>query len=162
MVNKQRQKGNGFETLLVKLLNENLKGASFKRTPGSGALGTTFSEAILTGDVVGKVEGFPRPIKIEAKVGYNNLAKANKEVKSISLKKEWLDKVKEEALGNMAVPFLACKFDNVKSGVKYFMAVDFETFFNLINYMTDLKRELDLLYEAHQECMTKKTNSGST
>jgi hypothetical protein len=157
-VNKQKQKGSGFEALLVKLLNDNIKGANFRRTPGSGALGTVFGEAFLTGDVIGKIEGFPKPLKIEAKVGYNNLSK---EVKSISLKKEWLDKVKEEAMGNFSLPLLACKFDNVKSGVKYFMAVDFETFFNLINYMVDLKREIDLIYEELQKCK-EKPNSGST
>jgi hypothetical protein len=154
--NKQKIKGTGFETLLVKLLNNNLKGASFKRTPGSGALGTTFSEAILTGDVVGKIEGFPKPIKIEAKIGYNTLK--GQEVKSVSFRKEWLDKIKGEAEGNYALPLVACKFDNVKSGVKYFVALDFDTFVDLINYMSDLKKELDLVYTELQKVKNGYSN----
>lgn len=159
MVNKQKNKGSGWERQLVELLNTRIKGATFKRTPGSGALGSTYQESILTGDVVGKINSFYKPIKIEAKVGYNNLV--DKEVKSISFKKEWLDKVKEEAQGNFSLPIVACKFDNVKSGCKYFMALDFDTFTELINYITDLKKELDLVYTELQEC-TKKTNSGDT
>jgi Holliday junction resolvase len=147
-MNRQKAKGSGWERQLVEILNNNIKGAKFKRTPGSGGLGTVYSEASLTGDVVGRIENFYKPLKFEAKIGYNNLA--GKEVKSISLKKEWLDKVKEESVGNYSMPMLACKFDNVKSGVKYFVALDMETFIDFMNYITDMKKELDLIYEKLQ------------
>lgn len=147
--NKHKIKGNLWETKLVELLNTNIRGASFKRTPGSGALGTVFLEPILTADVVGKIEGFPQAFKVEAKSGYNS--STNKEVKSVSVKKEWLDKVKEEAKGNFSVALLACKFDNSRQGVKYFISMDFYDFCELMNYTTDLKRELDLAYNELQE-----------
>lgn len=156
---RQKAKGDSWEAQLVKLFNDNINGASFKRVPGSGSLGTLVSEPLLMSDVTGKIEGFPKTIRAEAKFGYS--ANLNGEAKSISLKKSWLDKVKEEALGSYALPLLACKFDNVRSGVKYFVALDFETFFNLMNYMTDLKKELDVCYEELQKCK-EKLNSGTT
>ena len=148
MTNKKKTKGTAFENQLVDYLNNLLKEANFKRIPSSGALGTTFHEPLLTGDVTGTVSGLPQKFKIECKSGYNTLT--NKETKSVSVRKEWFDKVRKESDGDLSIPLVACKFDNIRSGCKYFIAMDINTFTELINYTTDLKRELDLLYEEAQ------------
>lgn len=146
---KSKDKGDGFEREAVRILNEKLKYADFKRIPGSGSLGTTLGMPSLTSDISGEIDGFPRSLKIEAKVGYGNTK--NKEVKSITLKKEWLDKVKGEAESTYSIPMLICKFDNVHSGVKYFVSLDFETFAYLANEISLLKKELDLVYSKLKE-----------
>lgn len=160
MVNSKKIKGTAFENQLVDYLNNLLKEANFKRIPSSGALGTTFHEPLLTGDVTGTVAGIPQKFKIECKSGYNTLT--NKETKSVSVRKEWFDKVREESKGDLSIPLVACKYDNVRSGVKMFIAMDIAEFAYLINYVTDLKRELDLNYEELQDAKRmgrdKKTN----
>jgi len=148
VVNRKKIKGTTWENQLVDLFNTQLKKAKFKRVPGSGAIGTVFSEPLLTGDEVGKIESMPQGFKIECKSGYNTLT--NKETKSVSVKKEWFDKVSMESKGDFSIPLVACKFDNIRSGCKYFVAMDVNTFTDLLNYMTDLKRELDLNFEELQ------------
>ncbi len=140
MVNKQKRKGTAFENQAVKLLNDLIVGAEFKRVPGSGAIGTIVNEPMLTGDIKGKIEHFPQPLKGECKSGYSN--KSGGEAKSFSLKKEWLDKIKMEAANMYAFPIFLGHFDNARSGVKTFVCLDIEDFAMLINSYTDLQRDM--------------------
>jgi Holliday junction resolvase len=158
--NRQKVKGSQWEAQLVKIFNDNIHGAKVRKTPGSGGLGTVYNEALLTGDVVGKIDNFPKPIKVECKSGYSSSLVG--EAKSISIRKEWIDKVKEESVGNYSMPMLACKFDNVHTGVKYFIILDMETFIDLINYTTDLKKELDFVYDELQALKSEKNKTVST
>jgi hypothetical protein len=154
MTNKAKRKGSLFEHDLVILLNEKIKNSTWKRIPGSGAMGTTLGEAELTADVVGKVDAFPKKIKGECKSGYNS--STNKQVKSFRVMKEWLDKVKIESKANYSFPVLFGKFDNVRDdGVKKITVLDIEDFIYLINYITDLKEELDDVYEELQKRKSK-------
>lgn len=133
MVNKQKRKGTDWERQLVKLIEKNIDGSQAKRVPGSGAIGTILIEPGLTGDVKAKFKGFPAQFKIEAKVGYGGS-------KQITLRKEWLDKIKEEASHDYSIPLLACKFSGARKsdGVQYFIAIDFSTFCDIMNIIADL------------------------
>ncbi len=141
MTNKNKIKGSAWEHDVVVLLNQSIDGANFRRIPGSGAIGTSLSEPLLTGDVSGSVDDFPKKFRVECKVGYNS--STDKEVKQFTLKKEWLDKIAMEAKQSFSIPFLAGKFSGARSGAKNFIVMDLDTFVWLINEYTELKRDLD-------------------
>ena len=138
---KNKVKGTTFERLAVDILNAIVKKSVWKRIPGSGAIGTSMQEPLLTSDIVGKVEAIPRKFKVEAKVGYN--PPRVKEVKQFLLKKEWLDKVKMEADASYSIPILIGKFSGVREGVKVFVAMDVEVFAQILNHITKLQEALD-------------------
>lgn len=140
MVNAKKIKGSRFENEAVDTLNELISGANFKRVPGSGAIGTILRESSLTGDIKGEVKLFPKKFKGECKVGYSN--QTTGEAKSFSLKKQWLDKIKEEAGQNFSFPLFMGKFENVRSGVKTFVVLDVKDFAYLINMITQLQKDL--------------------
>lgn len=144
MVNS-KNKGSGWERDAVELLNSKLKFTNkFKRTPGSGAIGTVFSESLLTGDVTGSVNFLSKKLKIECKVGYGG-------AKQMALKKEWLDKVVEESKLALSIPLLMGKFSGARSGVKYFVVLDFDTFVEIMSKAIENKDLLDKLYDKVQE-----------
>jgi len=91
------------------------------------------NESRLSGDVKGKVPFLSKEFNIEAKTGYGGS-------KQLAVKKEWLDKVREEAENAYAIPLLACKFSNARKGVKHFICMDFEAF-------ADIMEEANKLYE---------------
>jgi hypothetical protein len=138
--NKSKVKGSRFEHDAVEILTQLVSGSKFKRIPGSGAIGTTLGESLLTGDIVGIIDNYPQRFKGECKVGYNS--STNKEVKQFTLKKEWLDKIFNEAQGTYSLPFLIGKFDNARAGTKVFVVLDVEVFAELINKYTDLQKGL--------------------
>lgn len=140
MSNPNKIKGSSFERLAVGLLSGMLKKSNWKRIVGSGAIGTFMNEPLLTGDVSGSIDSFSKRFKVECKVGYNS--SKDKEVKQFTLKKEWLDKIAEEAKNNYSIPFLMGKFSGAKSGVKVFVVMDLTTFAEIMNKVTDLNDEL--------------------
>jgi len=140
MVNKNKRKGSAWEHDLVELLNKKIPNSKIKRVPSSGAMGTALNEPLLTGDVIAEFSGFPRKFRIECKTGYGGATQ-------LAVKKEWLDKILEEAKISYAIPMLAGKFSGARSGIKHFMVLDIDTFCDIINYINDLKKELDLIYE---------------
>jgi hypothetical protein len=140
----------------VTLLNEKIEGGTFKRVYASGSVGTYCDVPELTGDVRGTVDNFPQKLKIECKVGYSN--KLVGDTKSISVRKEWLDKIIEEASKDYSMPVLICKFDGVRAGVKHFAALDLDTFASMINEITALRKELDLVYQEKADVGSDKTN----
>lgn len=131
MVNKNKQKGSNWERQLVDELNCNLPG-NFKRVPGSGAFGTALSEGVLTGDVIGRVDGIPKQFRIECKTGYGGGTQ-------LTVKKEWIDKIKAEAENTFAFPVLFCKFSGARSGVKQFAIIDFDTFIEMLLKMRNME-----------------------
>lgn len=144
MVNA-KQKGSNAEREFVLVLTNKIKGGKFNRVYASGAVGTVLGVPSLMGDINGTVEGIPREFKIEAKTGYSNVK--DKACKSLALKKEWLEKIGEEARSNFAIPLIMGKFDNVRSGVKYFIAMDLEVFAELINELAEVSKENGKLIE---------------
>lgn len=135
MTNPQKRKGSKFERDAVKILESLIADSKWKRIPGSGAIGTSLGEPMLTGDIIGSVPSIPTKFKVEAKVGYGGK-------KQFGLKKEWLDKIKEEAKQTYGFPFLIGKFSGAVSGTKVFVVMDVEEFSALINQITDLNDEL--------------------
>jgi Holliday junction resolvase len=136
MANPQKRKGSKFERDAVKILESLIEDSTWKRIPGSGAIGTSLGEPLLTGDIIGKVKRLSTPFKVEAKVGYGGK-------KQFGLKKEWLDKIKEEASQTYGFPFLIGKFSGATSGIKVFVVMDVEEFSSLINHITSLQEELE-------------------
>jgi hypothetical protein len=139
MVNKKKQKGSAWESMLVEELNKKVRNSEWKRIPASGSMGTTINEPMLMSDVKGEVSNFPMRLRGECKAGYNH--SEGKETKQFTIKKEWLDKVAQEAKGSYSFPFLACKFDNARTGVKHFIVLDVDDFAYLINKITELSEE---------------------
>lgn len=139
MVNKPKRKGSDWERDVAKLLNKLLETDEWKRVPGSGALGTILHESFLLGDVKGKVDWVGQFL-LEAKAGYGG-------AKQFTIKKEWFDKIAEEAEIKAAIPAVVCKFSNARSGVKHFIAFDLEVFAKLMNEGSAMYRELENLYD---------------
>jgi hypothetical protein len=137
-MNKQKRKGSDWERQAADLLNM-LSGGRFKRIVGSGAIGTLMGESLLTGDLKGEIKGFPKNFKIECKTGYGE--------GQMAIKKEWLDKIKEEAETAFCWPMLFGKFSGARSGVKSFIIIDYDTFKDLMDHVTKLSRELDAYYD---------------
>lgn len=135
MPNPNKRKGSDWERQAVEILNANIRKGEFKRIPGSGAIGTTLGEPLLTADIVGHIDSFEKVFKIEAKVGYGSATQ-------FTMKKLWLDKVKEEANASYGIPLLAGKFSGARDGVKGFIVMDIDTFCDLINRVTSLHEEV--------------------
>lgn len=153
---KQRRKGDDFNRLIVEYLNTHLVSGKFKKIPGSGAIGTHIHESLLLADASGEISGFPKKIKLECKKGYSN--KKGSESKSLSLQKEWLDKIKKEADTDFSMPILVGGFDNVRSGSRAFVAIDLDIFIQLANHITKLQKELDTIYDKQKLGTDKKSN----
>lgn len=134
-----KRKGSQFERDAAEILTRLIKKSGFRRQAGSGAIGTIMMEPLLSSDIRGKVESIPQEFRIEAKCGYNN--SSGKEVKQFTLKKEWLDKIREEANRSFSIPFLIGKFSGAREGTKVFVAMDVEVLANLINRITELHEE---------------------
>lgn len=144
MTNKAKVVGSNWEHDLAEILEKGIDNSKWKRIPGSGAIGTNLGEPLLTGDVKGEVENYPKKFRVECKAGYNS--STDKEVKQFTLKKEWLDKIVAEAEASHAIPMLAGKFSGARSGVKHFIVLPIKVFIEMINEYTATKDELDALY----------------
>lgn len=136
MVTKSKRKGSTWERDAVKLLSNAIPNSSWRRVPTSGAIGTLLNESLLCGDIVGKIEGYPKTFRGEAKVGYGG-------EKQFALKKEWLDKIHQEAYQTFSIPFLIGKFSGARSGIQHFVVLDFETFADLLAFITNLSLEFE-------------------
>jgi len=137
MTTSVKRKGTQWERDFVNLINEEIKGANAKRIAGSGSIGTALREPLLQGDIKATFKGFSNNFRIEAKVGYGGN-------KQLTVKKEWLDKIKEEAGNSYSIPALACKFSGAKKvdGVQYMIVLDFDTFKYIMNTVYDLDTAL--------------------
>ena len=134
-IKSPKQKGSNWEREAARILESIILNSTWKRIPSSGAIGTIITEPILTGDLKGTVELYPKPFKGEAKIGYGG-------AKQFTLKKEWLDKIAEEAGNNYAIPFLIGRFSGARSGIEEFVILDLDTFSTLINLYTELQRSI--------------------
>lgn len=131
MVFKSKIKGSTFERAITDILNANVKKSLWKRVPMSGAIGTALNEPDLQGDVKGFVESFTKQFRIEAKVGYGGATQ-------LTMKKEWLDKIIEDSKNSNSIPLLIGKFSGAREGTKVFVAMDLDTFCELLNTATEM------------------------
>jgi len=99
---KVRDIGLRWERELSKLLGG-------KRQPSSGAFGTQIHDAALTGDLTVGYPWWHKLLHIEAKFGYGGS-------KSMSIKREWFEKVRIEAKLANRYPIVALKFRDVTGG----------------------------------------------
>jgi len=139
MVNREKKKGFDWERKIAEIFNDKLAIKNWKRIPGSGALGTILNISSLRGDVKGNFNFMTKPILVEAKTGYGGS-------KQLTIKKEWLDKIKEEADTVYGIPILVCKFLNARVGVKNFVVMDMDDFLDLISEAESIYTELVEFY----------------
>jgi len=144
-IKNAKQKGTSWERDATKLLTELIRGSHWKRIAGSGAIGTILNEPLLTGDIAGKLEGVGKSIRAEAKVGYGGSTQ-------MSVKREWLEKIREEAEGSFSIPLLLGKFSGARGGSKHFVIMDFEAFAEFADIIYELsKSEINLLEKLEDE-----------
>ncbi len=137
----QKRKGSQWERDASKILTELLPGSVWKRVAGSGAIGTIMGEPLLAGDISGYIPSIGRTFRAEAKVGYGG-------AKQLAVKREWLEKIREEATGTQSIPMLICKFSGAHGTSKQFVAFDFQAFAELIEQVDKIyKSEVVLLEE---------------
>lgn len=136
MMVDSKRKGSDFERKITKKLNKLLNRGEFKRIAGSGAFGTTMKLPMLTGDIMGEIKGFQQKFKVECKVGYGGSTQ-------MTLKKEWLDKIEEEAKSFYSIPFLVGRFSGSRSGVEEFVVMDLNEFVKILNLVTELYEEVE-------------------
>ena len=134
-----KRKGSGWERDAVKLLHRFLGGV-WKRIPGSGALGHHFKEAMLFGDILGTLEHFnAKSFKLDAKVGYGGH-------KQLTIQKEWIEKIREEADASNCIPGLICKFSGARGDTRYFFVLDFDAFVELMGMADEASKLLNEAY----------------
>lgn len=138
---KSKDKGKRWEKEAEKILNESF-GKVWKRTPGSGALGTNLQIPILQGDLIGDYYFLNKTFAAEAKFGYGG--------KSMTIQKEWFDKIREQAERTYSLPIVLLKFEYARTGVKYVVAMDFEAWDELLTEIEEMHTELLRLYEEHE------------
>lgn len=137
--NPNKDKGTRWERDAVKLLNEQFP-STWKRIPGSGAFGTRIEVPILKGDLAGKYYFLPRKFLGEAKAGYGGT--------QMTVKKEWFDKIAEEAGESYSLPVVVLKFMGARSGVKHVIAMDFEVWNEMLAEIRDM---YELLVNMHKD-----------
>ncbi len=134
----KKLKGSKWERDAAKLLAGIIPGSIWKRIAGSGAIGTIMGEPLLAGDISGYIPSLDLKIRAEAKTGYGG-------EKQLGVKREWLNKIREEAGGTYSLPLLLCKFSGVRTGAKHMVILDFEAFgelFDKIQKLADSEQAL--------------------
>lgn len=149
--NPNKDKGTRWEKESVELLNEDFPN-TWLRVPTSGAIGTIINLPMLKGDIRGKYDFLPFEFIGEAKVGYGG--------KSMTIQKEWFDKVKEEAEESYGLPVVVLKFERSRTGVKHVIAMDFETWNHIMEVIEYLDE--DLLKQYGRVGELEKSISGKT
>jgi hypothetical protein len=100
----------------------------------------------LKGDLTGKYPFLPFTFRAEAKVGYGG-------AKQITMKREWFDKVREEAASNYNE--LACvlmKYSNAHPpNTQHIIAFDFETFQKVLDIVESMYNEIIELHRRLEE-----------
>ena len=141
----QKSSGDRWEREVVKELGG-------RRQPSSGAFGTQHGLSSLTGDVLVHYPWL-RPLHIECKYGYGGS-------KQMTLKREWIEKVRAEAAKSRRYPALALKFKGVTGGDREsakLICFDFETFKNMMQEIEYLYLEyLSMLKDAYEEGENEK------
>ena len=135
---RSRQAGDRWEREVVKELDG-------KRQPSSGAFGTAHKMASLTGDVVVQYPWWNHALHIECKYGYGGSS-------SLSLKREWFTKVRQEAERANRIPVIAIKYRDVTSGDRESAKVVCINF----DHWKVMMRELEYLYLEYLSLLKEK------
>lgn len=138
-----KRKGSKWERDAVKLLNEAFPG-TWKKIPGSGSIGTILNEPMLKPDLLGHYKHMSKRIAAEAKDGYGGS-------KSMTIQRAWFNKIAKQAAELYALPMLLLKFSGAKEGTKYFVAIDFDVWIELMKEWEELYNENISLRELGNE-----------
>ncbi len=103
-----------------------------KRVIGSGSFGVVCRDPNLLGDVNITFGVLKNKILAEAKFGY---AKGESQM---TIKKEWLDKIDQEARLVNKHPALICKFKGARGKNTRLIIFSWETFMKMMRELTDL------------------------
>lgn len=151
MSSPQKDKGSRFEREAASDLS--VSGGSWKRIPGSGSLGTNLNISYLTGDLEGHYPWFGRAIKAENKYGYGTSQR-------MTILREWLIKVREQAGKDNKYPCLLLKFDSVTGGdigSAKLICFNFDTWNRMMADLEELYTEHSSLLDKY---MAEHANNG--
>lgn len=135
----QKRKGTQWERDATNILNDEFPG-TWRRIPMSGAAGTLLGISELKPDMVGKYEHMDKRLAGEAKVGYGGATQ-------LAVKREWFEKIAEQAEEMYAIPMLVLKFSGSKSDIQHFVALSFQAWNELMKEYANLYRENLILWE---------------
>lgn len=126
-----RDKGNRWERLCAKKLSK--KFGKWRRMPGSGAYGTLLGDASIACDLKGEYPWWNQ-LSGEAKYGYGSS-------KQMTIKREWMQKIREVAKRSNAHACVLLKFKDVRAGdiaSSEWICFDFETWNNMMKDLDDI------------------------
>jgi hypothetical protein len=119
-----KRSGTYFENSVADFFNETGL-ASARRVIGSGAFGKVWRDANLLGDVYIDFPFLKKPILAEAKFGYGGKTQ-------VTVKKEWIEKIIEEAKVLDRYPALIFKFKGARGEGSRMIAFSWETFIEMM------------------------------
>jgi hypothetical protein len=132
--NPAKRSGTYFEDSVAEWFDE-LPGVTAKRVYGSGAFGTMSREPRLMGDVYIRWDQLDKPIIAECKFGYGGKTQ-------LTVKKEWVDKIVEEALAAGRYPALIFKFKGARGGNSKMICFTWDTWKEMMGYFDSKVRSL--------------------
>ena len=156
MPNRSRDYGLEWERILVNRFKE--FDSKSHRTPNSGAFGTLAGIDSLKGDVRFSIDGMH--FLIEAKAGYGGS-------KSITLQREWMDKVIEEATGQRPkrIPILALKMKGCQKESGKLIVFTLDTFLDFLaeydKILSDLMQANDFIYALEDKEIVERYIKGN-
>lgn len=125
--NKSKDKGTRWELEVRDLFNNEYGELSdFRRIPGSGAIGTQLEIPNLGADVVGTLAFLRKSIRGECKTGYGGKTQ-------LTVKKEWLEQIREEADKTNSIPMLFAKFLGARGKSRIFVMMDWEALLDILD-----------------------------
>ena len=139
-----KRKGTRWENEAAKILS--VASGIWKRIPGSGAMGHFLKDANYNSDITGEYPWWRKKFRGECKYGYGTS-------KSMSVKREWITKIREEAEEARGYPCLLIKFKDVRDDpdTSKLLCFNFDTWLLLM-------QEIDDLYTDHIKLLERTDN----
>jgi len=123
-----KRSGTYFENQAANFFNSKISAA--KRIIGSGAFGKVSRNPSLLGDVMIRFDILQKPLLVECKFGY---ARGENQ---ITIKKEWFDKIAEEAEVAQQYPAVMFKFKGKRGPNSRIVAFSWDTFLEIMQELT--------------------------
>ncbi len=123
-----KRSGTRFEHMAEDFFTTDISAA--KRVAGSGAFGRISREPRLLGDLTIVFDPLLKPILAECKFGYGGITQ-------ITIKKEWIEKIIDEARLANKYPALIFKFKNARGQAARMIAFDWNTFIRIMRDIDD-------------------------
>jgi hypothetical protein len=133
--NPAKRSGTYFEDVVADWF-DNLPDVKAERIIGSGAFGTMSKEPRLMGDVYIRWDQLDKPILAECKFGYGGKTQ-------LTVKKEWVDKIVEEAVSGNRYPALIFKFKGARGGNSKMICFTWDTWKEMMEYFGERIERLE-------------------